>query len=1271
MNIIHAKTRNKSKLFLGILLLILFTLPNKAAAQIAYSTSFDGCNAASCSNWTISGGNAPLIASTGTNNYTPCNTASAKSNIYGSSTTTTLVSTASLGTSTGMPATLGFSYKCIRYTDGAGIAAGNCTFTASWATSSGGPWTTISSINNINSTSCTTTSFSAFTPTSGQPVFIRIVAVRNGGDFWAVMDNITLTQASAVACSGTPSAGTAAITSTTGCAGVNFTLSASSVSSGSGITYQWQSSPNGTTSWADIASATSTSLVTNVASNTYYRLVTTCSNSGMTNTSNVVSYTVSCFTMPSSGTASYTACSGTVYDPGGTGNYANNVTSTITIYPATPGNMVTLTFSAFNTESGYDGVIVYNGNSTSAPILPSALPAGTDPVNCPAGSYYGTTVPAAIASSAADGSLTLTFRSDGLTVKAGFVAAISCAAPPNYLASWVSMSTGSATWCSGETRSVSVTVKNTGVLAWTDSSPDINIGVKWGTDASYVVKADANGLAAGATQTFNFSVTAPATGGSNTLSFDVINEGNCIFSSNSGTCGPGNTAYVSSSQTINVTPVADAGSDVSTTCALPVTINGVATPVTSNLLKEDFEAAATGLILPTLSNWTDVFFSGDGYTCWAINSACPLVGSKSMTLYDDWNGNNCDYDEDDALEDGVAYDLPIDGTNYTNIKLSFKWKGVGQGIQDYAKVMYSFDGLNWTILPTVYNGQSTMQTVSDLDLSALDGQQFYIGFFWRNNAANQGSAFVVDDILLVGDVLPNYTWSPATNLSATNIINPVATPPSTTVYTLTASSNGCSSTDQVTVTSSGSTAAPTSVTGGAVVCVGNSVTLTANGGTLVGSANYEWFTGSCGATPAGTGVSIAVSPTATTTYYVRTSAVGSCAATSCVNGIVTLPTTGIVLANDNESATCVVTENNFIHFYHSSGRLLASINSNGQNLGNVSVTSYLEGSPMGVQSCIDASPSAMTAVLARHWVITPQFQPSMPVTLRLPFDNSSEFAALVSEANSNSNPLDDLAGVGSLKLSKYSGPANVDNSASNNCVAAGGSGGTTLLTQVDNGNVSSYVSGFNGDGKYLEFSIPGFSEFWLHGDAGSSPLPVELTNFSAKCAGEGAIELLWSTASEMNSQKFIAESSRDLSSWNYVNELVAAGNSNYKLDYALTDVNPLGGISYYRLVQVDHNGEKKVYGPVSVSCTGEQDGMTVFPNPSKGDFTVEISSSKQIKQANVQLTDLTGKVISTRSITLEEGNNQILFDGMELQMGTYIVKLLSESTFMPVRVVIH
>lgn len=92
-------------------------------------------------------------------------------------------------------------------------------------------------------------------------------------------------------CEGQPDAGTAAISNSTGCSGVNFTLSATGISTGLGIVYQWQSSPDGD-NWSDISGATTSTYITSATSNTYYRLQTTCTPSSGVNHSNEVLYTV-------------------------------------------------------------------------------------------------------------------------------------------------------------------------------------------------------------------------------------------------------------------------------------------------------------------------------------------------------------------------------------------------------------------------------------------------------------------------------------------------------------------------------------------------------------------------------------------------------------------------------------------------------------------------------------------------------------------------------------------------------------------------------------------------------------------------------------------------------------------------------------------------------------------------------------------------------------------------------------------------------------------
>ena len=61
-------------------------------------------------------------------------------------------------------------------------------------------------------------------------------------------------------------------------------------------------------------------------------------------------------------------CAGTFYDTGGAGgSYADGESITYTICPDTPGSLISLDFTAFAVETGWDVLCVFNGPTTGSP----------------------------------------------------------------------------------------------------------------------------------------------------------------------------------------------------------------------------------------------------------------------------------------------------------------------------------------------------------------------------------------------------------------------------------------------------------------------------------------------------------------------------------------------------------------------------------------------------------------------------------------------------------------------------------------------------------------------------------------------------------------------------------------------------------------------------------------------------------------------------------------------------------------------------------------
>jgi subtilisin-like proprotein convertase family protein len=91
-------------------------------------------------------------------------------------------------------------------------------------------------------------------------------------------------------CSGAPSPGNTLSSANPVCPGINFTLSFANNPAQSGVTWQWQSSPDNIT-YTNIAGATSPTLVRNQAVATWYRCAVTCT-AGSTTNSNPLQVTI-------------------------------------------------------------------------------------------------------------------------------------------------------------------------------------------------------------------------------------------------------------------------------------------------------------------------------------------------------------------------------------------------------------------------------------------------------------------------------------------------------------------------------------------------------------------------------------------------------------------------------------------------------------------------------------------------------------------------------------------------------------------------------------------------------------------------------------------------------------------------------------------------------------------------------------------------------------------------------------------------------------------
>jgi len=253
-------------------------------AQINYSEGFEGATTA----WSDDDfESVSLYACTGTNIFV-----GEAFSFFGLS--FDAATQAAIGTSNGMPATLTYNYKLLDYYTEEGLlnSPNWGSITVAYATSVNGPWTTVQTItpaNHVVSDDCAAKTVT-FSPPAGA-VYLQFTAHANENeeiDYYLLFDDVAVTQAPSVACSGTPAASAAVAASASICNSQSASLSLSPAYLASGLTYQWQSSQNGTTFTNVATGGTGATYTAAQTASTWYRAIITCGAGGDAVTSSPV-----------------------------------------------------------------------------------------------------------------------------------------------------------------------------------------------------------------------------------------------------------------------------------------------------------------------------------------------------------------------------------------------------------------------------------------------------------------------------------------------------------------------------------------------------------------------------------------------------------------------------------------------------------------------------------------------------------------------------------------------------------------------------------------------------------------------------------------------------------------------------------------------------------------------------------------------------------------------------------------------------------------------
>ncbi|WP_338760546.1 hypothetical protein WAF17_13810 [Bernardetia sp. ABR2-2B] len=189
-------------------------------------------------------------------------------------------------------------------------------------------------------------------------------------------------------------------------------------------------------------------------------------------------------------------------------------------------------------------------------------------------------------------------------------------------------------------------------------------------------------------------------------------------------------------------------------------------------------------------------------------------------------------------------------------------------------------------------------------------------------------------------------------------------------------------------------------------------------------------------------------------------------------------------------------------------------------------------------------------------------------------------------------------------------------------------------------------------------TITQFSPFTFGSIDDTNLLPVTWLSFNAKYNQEQEnVFLEWATLSESKNKLFAIERSENGIDFEEIGIKKGALTTSSIKNYQFWDFEPLQTKAYYRIKQIDINGEFS-YSNIKMIETksNRRIGITNYENQ-----TILYANLKEATKAKIKIYDMNGNTVGSFGLLLERGQNEILLPLTNISKAVYIYKIELEN----------
>lgn len=183
-------------------------------------------------------------------------------------------------------------------------------------------------------------------------------------------------------------------------------------------------------------------------------------------------------------------------------------------------------------------------------------------------------------------------------------------------------------------------------------------------------------------------------------------------------------------------------------------------------------------------------------------------------------------------------------------------------------------------------------------------------------------------------------------------------------------------------------------------------------------------------------------------------------------------------------------------------------------------------------------------------------------------------------------------------------------------------------------------------------------------------LPIELLTFTGTCEKQHA-RLNWATGTETNNDRFVILKSPYPKDFKAIGYLDGAGNSNELREYSFTDPEVLTGTMYYKIQQIDYDGQSSFSEVISVSCEESSTARIKIENIQDQGYIKLNFKANPDETYDLALIDVNGKMVYNDTYRASGSSGSITVPTSRLGSGIYQIRIVSGTASMNERIMIY